>query len=63
MNFSGWSGDASGTENTTITMNEDKVVTATFVQQTLVPEFSSALLLSVLLTVLAVMVVAVRNTE
>ena len=61
--FSGWSGDASGTENTTITMNEDKVVTATFVQQTLVPEFSSALLLSVLLTVLAVMVVAVRNTE
>ncbi|MCW4029225.1 MAG: PQQ-binding-like beta-propeller repeat protein [Candidatus Bathyarchaeota archaeon] len=30
--FSGWSGDASGTGNTTITMNADKTVTATFVQ-------------------------------
>jgi hypothetical protein len=31
-NFSGWSGDTSGTENTTITMNGNKVVTATFAQ-------------------------------
>lgn len=29
--FSGWSGDATGTVNTTITMNADKTVTATFV--------------------------------
>ena len=32
--FSGWSGDASGTSNTTITMNTNKAVTATFVENT-----------------------------
>ncbi|XHH09006.1 MAG: PQQ-binding-like beta-propeller repeat protein [Candidatus Bathyarchaeia archaeon] len=32
--FSGWSGDASGIENTTITMAESKTVTATFTQDT-----------------------------
>ena len=30
--FNGWSGDASGTSNTSITMNNDKTVTATFTQ-------------------------------
>jgi uncharacterized repeat protein (TIGR02543 family) len=30
--FSGWTGDASGSENTTITMNSNKTVTATFTQ-------------------------------
>jgi uncharacterized repeat protein (TIGR02543 family) len=32
--FSGWTGDASGSENTTITMTGNKTVTATFTQDT-----------------------------
>jgi outer membrane protein assembly factor BamB len=32
--FSGWSGDASGSSNTTISMNGNKIVTATFVENT-----------------------------
>ncbi len=32
--FSGWSGDASGTTNTSITIDTDKTVTATFTQET-----------------------------
>jgi uncharacterized repeat protein (TIGR02543 family) len=46
--FSEWSGDASGTENTTIVMDGDKVVTATFTS-VVVPEFQSAILLLLIL--------------
>jgi hypothetical protein len=46
--FSEWSGDASGTTNTTIVMDGDKVVTATFTNVTL-PEFQSPILLLVIL--------------
>jgi uncharacterized repeat protein (TIGR02543 family) len=35
--FSGWSGDATGTTNTTITMNTDKTVTATFTKANTYP--------------------------
>jgi len=41
--FSEWSGDASGTENTTIVMDGDKVVTATFTN-VVIPEFQSTIL-------------------
>jgi uncharacterized repeat protein (TIGR02543 family) len=46
--FSEWSGDASGTENTTIVMDGDKVVTATFTN-VVIPEFQSPILLLIIL--------------
>jgi len=59
--FSEWSGDASGTGNTTLVMDGNKTVTATFTQNVSIPEFPSALLLSVFLIVLSAIVVAVRK--
>jgi uncharacterized repeat protein (TIGR02543 family) len=32
--FAGWTGDTTGTSNTTITMNRSKTITATFTQDT-----------------------------
>jgi uncharacterized repeat protein (TIGR02543 family) len=59
--FSGWSGDASGTENTTIAMDENETVTATFTQNVVVPELPSAFLLSAFLIVLSAIAVAVKR--
>lgn len=59
--FSEWSGDASGTGNTTLVMDGNKTVTATFTQNVSIPEFPSALSLSVFLIVLSAIVVAIRK--
>jgi len=59
--FSGWSGSASGTGNTTIIMDSSKTVTATFTQNEVIPEFPAVFLLSVFLIVLSAIVVAVRK--
>jgi len=59
--FSEWSGDASGTGNTILVMDGNKTVTATFTQNVSIPEFPSALLLSVFLIVLSAIVAAVRK--
>lgn len=59
--FSDWSGDAIGTENTTITMDENKIVTATFTQNVVVPELPSVFFLSVFLIVLSAIAVAVKR--
>jgi uncharacterized repeat protein (TIGR02543 family) len=59
--FSEWSGDASGTTNTTITMDGNKAVTATFTQNVTIPEFPLVLLLSVFLMLLSAIAVAFRR--
>jgi uncharacterized repeat protein (TIGR02543 family) len=46
--FTGWSGDASGNANTTILMDSDKTVTATFTQNA-IPEMSSNVMLLLLI--------------
>jgi outer membrane protein assembly factor BamB len=58
--FSGWSGDATGTANTTITMNGNKVVTATFTNE-VVPEFPSTILLTILLIAMSAAVILFRG--
>ncbi|PVX23514.1 MAG: hypothetical protein CW691_10420, partial [Candidatus Bathyarchaeum sp.] len=55
--FAGWSGDATGLTNTTIVMNSDKTVTATFTDET-IPEFSSM----VLLVIFSMLIAAVGST-
>jgi uncharacterized repeat protein (TIGR02543 family) len=54
--FSEWSGDASGTGNTTIVMDGDKVVTATFTNVVL-PEFQSTILLLIILIAISATVI------
>jgi uncharacterized repeat protein (TIGR02543 family) len=54
--FNGWSGDTSGTENTTIVMDGDKVVTATFTNVVL-PEFQSTILLLIILIAISATVI------
>ena len=54
--FSEWSGDATGTTNTTIVMNSNKVVTATFTNN-VIPEFPSTILLLIFLIAISAIVI------
>jgi uncharacterized repeat protein (TIGR02543 family) len=58
--FSEWSGDASGTENTTIVMDRNKVVTATFTN-VVIPEFQSPILLLIILIAISATVILFRS--
>ncbi len=54
--FSEWSGDATGTTNTTIVMNSNKVLTATFTND-VIPEFPSTILLLIFLIAMSAIVI------
>jgi uncharacterized repeat protein (TIGR02543 family) len=60
--FSGWTGDKTATTNTTtIVMNSDKTVTATFTQQEVIPEFPSILLLSTFMLALSAIAITLKK--
>jgi len=58
--FSEWSGDASGTTDTTLVMNGNRVVTATFTND-VIPEFPSIILLPILMVAMSATVIFFRS--
>jgi hypothetical protein len=61
-NFNEWSGNATGTTNTTITMDGDKTVTATFTN-TSIPEFPAQILLLIILVAVSATAILLGNKQ